>query len=176
SAPCFSPVPADSCGQVQNKAAAELVRPCGSAAAPQAGATFHPAPWPARRGSSRTGPAGHAAWRVRIARPGASWVRQSRARTRPPAWGAPARARGAPRWGAGGVWAGAGGVRDEAARVLGAAAAVLGAAAVLAAAPRVRDEAVRAVDAAAVLAAVALARVRRTTAAPCWPIAATGPS
>src|SRR5215471_1833022 len=66
-------------------------------------------------------------------------------------------------------------VLGAAARVLDAAAVVFGAAAVLAAAARVLGAAARAVDAAAVLAA-APARVRRTTAAPCWPIAATGPS
>src|SRR5215831_4908990 len=67
-------------------------------------------------------------------------------------------------------------VLGAAARVLDAAAVVFGAAAVLAAAARVLGAAARALDAAVVLAAAAPTRVRRTTAAPCWPIAATGPS
>src|SRR5215472_2671137 len=47
-----------------------------AAAAPQqAGVIFRPGPWPARRGSCRTGPAGHAAWRARTAPPG-SWARR----------------------------------------------------------------------------------------------------
>src|SRR5690349_1958932 len=71
---------------------------------------------------------------------------------------------------------GAPAVLAAAVRVLGALAAVLGAAAVLAAAVRVLGALAAVLGAAPVLAAAAPARVRRTTAAPCWPIAATGPS
>src|SRR5215831_18429605 len=65
----------------------------GSAAARrQTGVIFRPGPRPAHRGSSWTGPAGHAAWPAHTARPGSwarhsgSWARHSGSWARPRSW------------------------------------------------------------------------------------------